>query len=317
MAIFPEGTRSPDGKPRRFHKGAFELAVRTRRDVIPILLTDTQSCMPPQYLSVGEHRCVIRVLPRVTSQTFDYRLGAKALADHVKGLIQAHAESDWRLAQDGRAFWHKLRGLYRYRSAYVESYIHWKLRLDPIYRQIDAFVPERGAVLDLGCGYGVTANILALKSLARQVLGVDFDEGKISIATRTALSAPNLTFELRDLLAWDYPPADVVLLVDVLHYWSAPRQRLILAKAAACLRPGGILIVRDACRAATWRHRLTAWAERFAQWTGHNRRGDGLVFLDRAAYLEMFRSNGLALASAPTDLGRGSNEVFVLRKGDS
>ncbi len=319
IMVFPEGSRSPDGRMRRFHKGAFELAVRTGRDVIPVLLTDTQSCLPRHATWVGDHQSVIRVLPRVTPRSFDYALGSRALADHTKALMLRHADEDWRLAQDGKAFWHNIRMLYNYRGPYVENYIAWKLRLDPIYRQIDALVPLCGTVLDLGCGYGLMSNILARKSLSRRVVGVDFDEGKIAVArgsvigARVSPSEPNVTIEAHNILSWDFPPADCVLLIDTLHYWSAERQRRVIEKAAACLRSGGRLIVREACAERTVKHGLTAWAEKFGVILRRNRAGDGLVFMGRDFYLNAFEHAGLrreqTACRAP-----GSNEVFVLEK---
>lgn len=38
IAIFPEGTRTYDGKMKRFHKGAFYLSETLQLDIIPILL---------------------------------------------------------------------------------------------------------------------------------------------------------------------------------------------------------------------------------------------------------------------------------------
>jgi len=314
VTVFPESTRSPDGRMRRFHMGAFELAVRTGSDIIPVVLSNTQSCTPRKAFWVGDHQCVIRVLPRVTPRDFDYSQGARALARHVKEKMQAVQHGDWRIAQDGKAFWHNIRSLYNYRGAYVERYIRWKLRLDPIYRHVDGLIPEQGAVLDLGCGYGLMSNILARKSLRRQVVGVDFDERKIGVARGTAAWALNLKFELGDLFDWDFPPADAVVLVDVLHYWRRDGQRRIISKAAACLSSGGTLLFRDACREDTWRHRVTVWSERFSTISGHNRPGQGLHFADRDFYLRAFTEEGLELTAEPPGLGPGSDAVMVFRK---
>lgn len=38
MIVFPEGTRSADGKIGRFHKGAFYLAGELGLDILPICL---------------------------------------------------------------------------------------------------------------------------------------------------------------------------------------------------------------------------------------------------------------------------------------
>ena len=257
---------------------------------------------------------MIRVLPRVGPETFDYNRGSRELGHHVKKQMLEHQRADWHLAQDSRAFWHNIRSLYNYRGAFVESYIAWKLRADPIYRRIDTFVPQAGVVLDAGCGYGLMSNILARKSLDRRVIGVDLDPRKIRVAGGTALAVPNVQFELGNLLDTPFPEAQAVILVDVLHYWSKPRQRDLIAKACKALRPGGVLLFREACKSSGWRHRLTVWSERMATVLGHNRAAEGLYFYDEDFHLHAFQSNGLVLQDRPENLGRGSNEVFILRK---
>lgn len=41
IAIFPEGTRTYDGRMKRFHKGAFYLSEKLQLDIIPVILTAT------------------------------------------------------------------------------------------------------------------------------------------------------------------------------------------------------------------------------------------------------------------------------------
>lgn len=44
--FFPEGTRSKDGRIRKFNRGAFELAIKQRVPVLPMVLEGTQNCLP-------------------------------------------------------------------------------------------------------------------------------------------------------------------------------------------------------------------------------------------------------------------------------
>ncbi len=314
VMFFPEGSRSPDIGMRRFHVGAFKLAVETGSDVIPILISNSQSCIPYKAFWVGNCQAVVRVLPRVTKDNFDYSLGARELSRHVKKLLQTHEPGDWRLAQDGQAFWHNIRSMYNYRGAYMENYIAWKLRLDPIYRGIDPLVPQEGTVLDLGCGYGLMSTILARKSRLRQVIGLDFDAGKFRVCRGVAQAVGNLEFRQEDFLSRELPPADAVLMIDVLHYWSEELQLKAIAKACLALREGGSLVFREACKANSLQHLVTCLGERFSVGIGHNRKGTGLHFLDREFYLGAFFQQGLELVSEPEGLGRGSNAVFVFRK---
>src|SRR5258708_38470048 len=118
------------------------------------------------------------------------------------------------------------------------------MKTDPVFEALDAVVPREGHILDLGCGYGVATHWLACYTDRRTFCAVDYDEDKIRAAQRTAPGHPRIQFVAGDLLSWDYPACDVVLLLDVLHSWQPEKQQLILSKARQCLRPGGRLILR-------------------------------------------------------------------------
>ena len=46
MTIFPEGTRSPDGRLMPFKKGPFHLAAETGFPIVPITILGTYEMMP-------------------------------------------------------------------------------------------------------------------------------------------------------------------------------------------------------------------------------------------------------------------------------
>src|SRR6056297_669540 len=46
VIFFPEGTRSRTGKVNRFAIGAFDLAIREEKPILPIALDGTQDCLP-------------------------------------------------------------------------------------------------------------------------------------------------------------------------------------------------------------------------------------------------------------------------------
>ncbi|MHB8069946.1 MAG: 1-acyl-sn-glycerol-3-phosphate acyltransferase [Desulfobaccales bacterium] len=314
IIIFPEGSRSPDGRLKRFHVGAFKLALETEADVVPIMITNSQACIPYKAFWVGDHQTVVRVLPRVTREEFDYSRDARELSRHVKRMLQHYELQDWQLSQDGPAFWHNVRSLYNYRGSYVEGYISWKLRLDPIYKGIDDLVPQEGTVLDLGSGHGLMAAILARKSRHRHILGIDFDERKFKVSQGVALAFPNIEFHMENFLQWEYPPVDAVLLIDSLHYWPEGRQLEVIAKACQALREGGLIVFRDAFSTRSFGHLAVRMGEYFGVKVGHNRRGTGLYFQTKQFFLDAFANHGVKFLAEVPDLGRGSNIVLVFKK---
>jgi 2-polyprenyl-3-methyl-5-hydroxy-6-metoxy-1,4-benzoquinol methylase len=145
----------------------------------------------------------------------------------------------------------------------VHYYVGSKLRSDPAVRAI-AELGDLGEVLDIGCGRGQLALFLLEAGLARRVHAFDRDERKIAFARRAAegLAA---SFEASDICTAPAASADTVLLVDVLHYMSVESQDELIRAAAACLRPGGRLVVREATTSLGWRSAVTLAAESVAK----------------------------------------------------
>jgi 1-acyl-sn-glycerol-3-phosphate acyltransferase len=66
IMMFPEGTRSQDGKLRAFKHGAFTLAQRSGSAILPILVEGTANALPKRGLVLqGRHAIRIRVLDEI------------------------------------------------------------------------------------------------------------------------------------------------------------------------------------------------------------------------------------------------------------
>lgn len=71
IMIFPEGTRSRDGRLQAFKHGAFTLAKRAQVGILPIVLEGTGKALPKRgFVSEGTHRIRVRVLPEIPFSTF-------------------------------------------------------------------------------------------------------------------------------------------------------------------------------------------------------------------------------------------------------
>ena len=204
--------------------------------------------------------------------------------------------------------------LYRYQGPYVCQFAYWKMRLDPLFEALEAVVPRQGEILDLGCGYGIVAHWLALGAAQRVVLGADSDERKIRVARAAAALNPRVSFDCADVLSWEYPACDCVLLCDVLHYLPHELKALVLRKACAALRPGGRLVVRDAFHEESRGHRLVAWSEKWAVRLGQNRTAHGLRFESLAVHQALVAEAGFAEIDMVAQSGLGSNQLLVAKK---
>ena len=87
VMIFPEGTRSRDGKLKPFKSGAFELAVATGRPVLPIVVGGTGDALPARgFVLRGRHAITLDVLPPIAPHGQD----AATLRDRTRSAIEAH-----------------------------------------------------------------------------------------------------------------------------------------------------------------------------------------------------------------------------------
>ena len=61
--MFPEGTRSPDGKLRAFKPGAFEIAQRNAVPIQPLVIRGTGDALPKRgFVLQGRHDISIEIL---------------------------------------------------------------------------------------------------------------------------------------------------------------------------------------------------------------------------------------------------------------
>jgi len=66
LVMFPEGTRSPDGRLREFKPGAFALAQRARVPILPIAIEGTAQALPKRgFILRGPHRIRLTVLEKI------------------------------------------------------------------------------------------------------------------------------------------------------------------------------------------------------------------------------------------------------------
>jgi uncharacterized protein (DUF2062 family)/SAM-dependent methyltransferase len=180
---------------------------------------------------------------------------------------------------------HEVGGLVE-RSArrYVGAGIHhWefvrgKLRFDPLYLGLlrSGVVRSASSVVDVGCGRGIAFALLETApelhdeqiwpagwpAPPRELQMVGFDRSHDALQAARVALGQRASFHAASLPVVELPPADLILITDVLHYLPDQAQRELLAAVSAALNSGGRVLIREVHRDASWRFRLTCLAER-------------------------------------------------------
>ena len=197
--------------------------------------------------------------------------------------------------------------LYAGAPARVRSHVRVRWRSCP-FAAVAARVPERGSILDYGCGHGAFAAWLAMLSPERAVEGVDVDAEKIAAAggaARAAIVAGVPAPRFHRIARGEFPQGswDAVLFVDVLYLLPPEEQERLLRVAARSLAPGGTLLVKEVGVEPRWKALWNRVQETIAVRVLRITQGGSLRILAPELHAEWLESEGLAVESLPVNRG--------------
>ena len=191
LCVFPEGTRTRDGKIGRFHKGAFYVACELGLDVVPVFLHGADHVLPKTDFMLREGTISMEVGSRIPPRS-DYRSITKEMhllyLEHFAGM-KKRLETPEYLSR-------YVRYKYLYKGAGVES--RCRKALSGIggvdYLQATGEGPDRFEIH--GCGQGEYSLIYALMHPETEVEAYDPDEENIMLASCCSNLPANLHYHL-------------------------------------------------------------------------------------------------------------------------
>ena len=95
VMIFPEGTRTLDGRVRQFTDGAFHLAIRAKVPILPLVIDGSHNCIPKHSWKFGKPSDIyLKVLTPVETSSLTMK-DVAALSNQVRTSIMEQI-AEWR-----------------------------------------------------------------------------------------------------------------------------------------------------------------------------------------------------------------------------
>lgn len=127
---------------------------------------------------------------------------------------------------------------------------------DAPYLEVESFIPQKGFIVDLGCGDGFFANYLAITSKNRNVYGIELNKIRIKDANK---GLKNTKFLNGDITKKEILKADVILLFHVLHHLNSyNQQEKLLKHCYKKIKKGGKLLIVEVEPKISYKY-LLAW----------------------------------------------------------
>lgn len=314
LVIFPEGTRTTDGTIRRFHKGAFYLASQVNAPVTPVVFYGNWRIMPKNHcFTITRGLSVMQVLEPVRTENIDYHELTRRVATLVK---DSYAKlCDRYDGPENPYFAATLASAYIYKGPVTEWYVRVKMKMEKNYAFFDSMLPDSGQITDIGCGMGQMDFMLSMYKQGRRILGIDYDDEKITVAQNCWLDKclGGLSFRCEDASQAELPESDAFIISDMMHYLSAEKQLELIRRCASKLKSGGLILVRDSDSENAEGQKITALSEVFSTKILRFNRTEGeLSFISQSRMEEIARETGLSMEVKAND-EITSNTFYILR----
>ena len=212
VVVFPEGTRSKDGRSvGRFHKGAFYLAEQLHADIVPILIYGTgMICAKRQPFNIRKGNYGAQILPPIlfedASFGVGYRQRTKKIAQHFKlQYEQWCAELD---TVENPYFRETIIKNYMYKTGNAEFMARRLLHRTHNFKDLVEGIGRQATIVIFGAGQGEEALMLGLLSPQRHIIAYEEDEEKINLTRHCTLRSSNIEFIKTDYRFDQLPQAD-------------------------------------------------------------------------------------------------------------
>ena len=315
IMIFPEGTRSVDGRIKRFHKGAFYLAQELKLDIQPIIINGANYVNPKNDFIIKSGTITLDFMERITPDNPIYQQRFGLFSKSVLSLMREQQKKTKLEVENAAYLSRRIQYNYLYKGPSMEWYVKVKLKFEQEnFNFYDSLIQDRKRIYDIGCGLGYLSYFLHYRDEDREIIGADYDEDKIIFAQNGHDKTENLQFIAGDAREIEIENADVVLYNDVLHYMSYDQQMTVLKKTVDNLNDNGIILIRDGITDMSDRHGVTQKTEKYSTTIfGFNKTTEELSFFSSEDIFKFAKEQGMTCEMIEQSK-KTSNVLFILRK---
>lgn len=217
----------------------------------------------------------------------------------------------------------------RYKPAgrFAYHFARGKLLGDPAFQHLleEGLIGSGARVLDLGCGQGLLAALLlasgahsqakrwpadwARPPLEPKFTGIELMPADVERARRALGS--DAEFVLGDIAQTPFPPSDIVVILDVLHYLPFEEQKDVLHRLHLALQPHGRLLLRIGDADGGFGFRFSNWVDRVVtRFRGH--RLGRLYCRSLTDWIGLLRDSGFDVKVRPMSQGTLFSNVLLI-----
>jgi 2-polyprenyl-6-hydroxyphenyl methylase/3-demethylubiquinone-9 3-methyltransferase len=202
---------------------------------------------------------------------------------------------------------------YRDERPFVRLFVFARHLLAPLGR-IATEMPPRGRILDLGCGHGLFANLLATSGPEREILGVDPSAEKLKVARRSSRGRPNVRYHLGRVEDVGETGFDAISILDVLYLLPDDQKLAVLRRCRELLAPVGTLLLKTNDTQPWWKYGVVRAEEELMVRALGLTFGGQIHFRGIPEYLALLREAGFEARVLKIDAGRPApHRLYVCR----